>query len=120
MQFSLSIELQVNCKDKDEWFVFKKDSLQYGECKKNPCLNKTLLDIELRNSVSNETIMFYMLGLHKNDPNRMPYKHTPKPRGTLGGSKCPSQGGVKIFFCALDPFGVALRVSGQCFRITVS
>jgi hypothetical protein len=67
--------LQVNCKDKDEWFVFKEDSLQYGECKKNPCLNKTLLDSELGTSVSNETIMFYMLGLHENDPNnRMPYK----------------------------------------------
>jgi hypothetical protein len=74
MQLSLSIGLQVNCKCKDEWFVFKKDFLQYGECKKNPCLNKTLLDSELETSVSNETIMFYMQGLHENDPNRMPYK----------------------------------------------
>jgi hypothetical protein len=46
----------------DEWFVFANESLHYGECRKNPCLNKKLSDIERRTLVPTRT-MLKMIGL---------------------------------------------------------
>jgi hypothetical protein len=67
--------LKINCEEKDVWFVFANGSLHYGECRKNPCLNKKLSDIERRTLVPTRT-MLKMLGLPwSNDSSvHLPYE----------------------------------------------